>query len=50
MIYIKALGIGILFGITFTYLKLPIPAPNNIPAILGIIGIYLGYFIMTKFI
>lgn len=43
---IKSLGIGIIIGGIFTFCKLPIPAPINISAIFGIIGIYLGYIII----
>jgi len=48
MIYIKSLGLGILLGAIFTYLRLPIPSPNNFPAILGIIGIFIGNILIDK--
>jgi XapX domain-containing protein len=33
---------GIVVGIIFKLLKLPIPAPPVLPAVLGIFGLYLG--------
>jgi len=37
-----ALVTGIIVGLIFSSLKLPLPAPNVLPGIAGIIGIYLG--------
>lgn len=37
-----ALGTGTLVGIVFSLLKLPIPAPQAISGVAGILGIYLG--------
>lgn len=37
-----ALITGLLVGIIFSFLKLPLPAPNVLPGIAGIVGIYLG--------
>lgn len=47
---------GILVGILFTVLKLPLPAPPVLSGVLGIIGIWLGgkisehilYFLISK--
>ncbi|MDI3311741.1 MAG: DUF1427 family protein [Thermoanaerobacterium sp.] len=39
---ILALFTGFLVGIIFSFLKLPLPAPNVLPGIAGIVGIYLG--------
>jgi len=33
---------GIICGVVFTALKLPIPAPPVFPAIVGIFGVFLG--------
>lgn len=48
-----ALLAGILVGIIFSALKLPLPAPPVMAGILGIVGIYLGgeayKLIITKF-
>jgi XapX domain-containing protein len=37
-----ALATGILVGIIFSVLKLPLPAPPVLSGIIGIFGIYLG--------
>jgi len=37
-----ALATGLLVGLVFSAIKLPIPAPPALPGILGIVGIYLG--------
>lgn len=39
---ILALVTGVITGIVFTFLKLPLPAPPAIPGIAGILGIFLG--------
>jgi XapX domain-containing protein len=33
---------GVICGVVFTALKLPIPAPPVFPAIVGIFGVFLG--------
>lgn len=38
-----ALITGFLTGFVFALFKLPIPAPNAFPGILGIFGIYAGF-------
>jgi XapX domain-containing protein len=38
-----ALSIGVLTGAIFAFLQVPIPAPPELPGLLGIVGIYLGY-------
>lgn len=44
--YIQAILTGLLAGMLFKSLNLPIPAPPTIEGILGIIGIFLGYIII----
>ncbi|MFS0638282.1 DUF1427 family protein [Mesobacillus foraminis] len=39
---IMALLAGLLVGVLFKFLKLPIPAPPVLSGVLGIVGIYLG--------
>ncbi|MGO4889114.1 XapX domain-containing protein [Anaerobacillus sp. MEB173] len=34
---------GLIVGLVFAFLKLPIPAPPVISGIVGIVGIFLGY-------
>ncbi len=44
---------GLLVGILFTALKLPLPAPNALAGVVGILGIYLGsviWPIISKFL
>jgi XapX domain-containing protein len=38
-----ALLTGVFAGALFSAVNVPIPAPPNLPGILGIVGIYLGY-------
>ena len=42
-IAVLALLTGLIAGAVFSFLQVPIPAPPELPGILGIIGIYLGY-------
>lgn len=42
---LTGLGVGLLFSV----LKFPIPAPNHINGILGIVGIFLGFVIVEQF-
>lgn len=46
---IKALLAGILVGLLFAAIKLPIPAPSAFIGIVGILGIFLGYLAWNKF-
>lgn len=40
---------GFIFGILCTLLKLPLPAPNCLSGVLGILGLFLGYYIINYF-
>lgn len=42
-IILLSLLTGFIVGLIFTALKLPLPAPNAIAGIMGILGIYLGH-------
>ena len=42
----KSLGLGLVVGILFTLLKLPIPAPRDLASIFGIIGLFSGMIII----
>jgi len=50
---IMALVAGIIVGVVFKALKLPLPAPPVLAGIMGILGIYLGGmgydWLLTKF-
>ncbi|HEX7064201.1 MAG TPA: DUF1427 family protein [Bacillales bacterium] len=49
-IVVLALLTGFIVGFVFALLKLPIPAPPALPGIAGIIGIYLGFQVFTKWV
>jgi XapX domain-containing protein len=36
---------GFAVGFLFSLLKLPVPAPNELPGVLGIVGMFLGYVV-----
>lgn len=42
-VILLSLFTGFIVGVLFTALKLPLPAPNAIAGIMGILGIYLGH-------
>ena len=44
---IKALVAGVAFGVVFALLKLPIPAPGTIAGILGLLGLFIGYMVIS---
>jgi len=44
-----ALITGLVVGIVFSAIKLPIPAPPALPGVLGIAGIYLGSVLWKTF-
>lgn len=44
-----ALFTGLLTGALFAFLRIPIPAPPELPGIMGIVGIYLGYKLIQHF-
>ena len=41
-IALTSLGTGVIVGVIFSALKLPLPAPPVLAGILGIVGIFLG--------
>lgn len=43
---ILTLIVGIVMGGAFSIMKLPIPAPQTIAGVCGVIGIFLGYFLV----
>ncbi|MWV64712.1 XapX domain-containing protein [Halorubrum sp. JWXQ-INN 858] len=40
---VVALVVGLTVGALFAFLRVPIPAPPELPGVMGIIGIYLGF-------
>ncbi|MEH7072509.1 XapX domain-containing protein [Neobacillus drentensis] len=43
---VLALIAGLLVGMLFKFLKLPIPAPPVLSGVMGIVGVYLGSIIL----
>ncbi len=37
-----ALLAGVIVGVVFKFMKLPLPAPPVLPGVIGIVGVYLG--------
>ncbi|MEY7847878.1 XapX domain-containing protein [Natrarchaeobius sp. A-rgal3] len=48
-ITVLALLTGLLTGALFRFLNVPIPAPPELPGVVGIIGIYVGYKLIDHF-
>ncbi len=45
-----ALGVGIVIGIIFSFLKLPVPTPDKIEGVLGVVGIFVGMILVKQFL
>ncbi|SEQ42356.1 XapX domain-containing protein [Natrinema salaciae] len=48
-ITVLALLTGLVTGALFRFLNVPIPAPPELPGIMGIVGIYVGYKLIEHF-
>lgn len=46
---VLALLTGLLAGALFRFLHVPIPAPPELPGVMGIVGIFLGYKLIDHF-
>lgn len=46
---ILALVTGLITGALFRFLTVPIPAPPELPGVLGIVGIFVGYKLVDHF-
>lgn len=46
---VLALLTGLVTGALFRMLTIPIPAPPELPGVMGIVGIYLGYKVIDYF-
>ncbi|RQG99784.1 XapX domain-containing protein [Natrarchaeobius oligotrophus] len=46
---ILALLTGLVTGGLFRFLNIPIPAPPELPGLMGIVGIYAGYRVIDYF-
>ncbi|XVH32404.1 XapX domain-containing protein [Haloferacaceae archaeon DSL9] len=42
-----ALATGAFAGALFAFLEVPMPAPPELPGLMGIVGVYLGYKLVT---
>ena len=47
---IEAFGTGLIVGVVFSLLHLPIPAPGVLAGVMGIIGIFTGYVLIKAII
>ncbi|MGD8192395.1 XapX domain-containing protein [Brevibacillus ginsengisoli] len=45
----KSLGVGLIFGVLVSLFRLPLPAPPTLAGVMGIVGVYLGYVIVSQF-
>lgn len=43
-----ALGVGLVVGVLFAGLRLPIPAPPTLAGVAGIVGIFVGYLLVVQ--
>ncbi len=48
-ITVLALLTGLLAGALFRFLHVPIPAPPELPGVMGIVGIFIGYKLIDHF-
>ncbi len=39
---------GLAIGIVFARFKLPVPAPQTLAGVMGIVGIFLGYLLAVR--
>ncbi len=49
IVALVALGTGLIAGVVFGLLGVPIPAPPELAGILGIVGIFVGYKLVQYF-
>ncbi|MBI2121857.1 MAG: DUF1427 family protein [Candidatus Sungbacteria bacterium] len=47
LLLIKSLATGFITGLVFAFFRLPIPAPGVLAGVVGIVGIYLGYVLIS---
>jgi XapX domain-containing protein len=46
-IIFQAFATGVMTGMVFSFMKLPIPAPTAFAGIMGIVGIFAGYALVA---
>lgn len=47
---ILALVTGFIAGAVFAGLKLPVPAPPTLAGVMGIVGLFLGYLMVNRWL
>ncbi|WP_307398845.1 XapX domain-containing protein [Desulfofundulus luciae] len=47
---VLALITGFLAGAAFAWLKLPVPAPPTMAGVMGVVGLFLGYLVVTRLV
>ncbi|WP_128894073.1 XapX domain-containing protein [Longirhabdus pacifica] len=47
--WLPALGTGMIVGLLFSFLKLPVPAPPSVGAVFGVLGVTLGLLLYGYF-
>ena len=45
-----SLLVGLIVGVIFSLLKVDLPAPNTLNGVLGIVGLFLGYILVKRFL
>lgn len=45
-----AFFVGLVVGVIFSLLRLPLPAPSTLAGVLGIVGLFCGYLLVSQFI
>ncbi len=45
----KAFAVGLVFGGLVTVFRLPLPAPPTLAGVMGIVGVYIGYLLVSQF-
>ena len=50
MLMLESLLTGVAVGAVFAYLKLPAPAPLELEGILGIVGVWAGYVLISMLV
>lgn len=48
MIYLQTFAVGMFLGVVFAVLKLPVPAPSTIAGVVGILGVTIGYVVISS--
>ena len=46
--WVQCLIIGLVFGFSCGFLRVPIPAPPTVAGVMGILGVTLGFIISTR--